>query len=102
MTYDEFLDIIQCCKEVEEFVDKAHELNMDFFETKIFENYYHLLDAFILQKEFNTDQIDCFYQWLYECNFGEKPIVYYDTDDKEHEKRCTTTEELFKFLESLK
>jgi len=99
MTLEEFEKLIAHFKCIEEYIDKAEEVGLILIDTDLYNNMWHVFHNYILDKEFNDEQKDIIYDWMYEHEFGKNPMrVKVDGE----EGTLSTAKDLYKFIDLIK
>lgn len=99
MTLEEFEKLLNHFKCIEEYIDKAEEVGLTLIDTDLYYNMWHVFNNFILEKEFNDEQKDIIYDWMYEHKFGKEPMrVKVDGE----EDTISTAKDLYKFIDLIK
>ena len=104
LTKQEFVDIIDKLKEVNDFVnetnDKARNLNdaiiSDFFNASSLSISHENIVVKLLENMFNDEDILSW--WLYELDYGRKFKIGYITEPDGTEIDLTTPEKLYDYL----
>lgn len=99
MTLEEFEKLIGHFKCIEEYIDKADDVGLALIETDLYDNMWHVFHNYVLEKEFNDEQLAIIYDWMYEHEFGKEPMRI-RVDDKED--TISTAKDLYEFIDLIK